>query len=56
MNQVEVNVDKTIEKITTNITELKSGIKTAKLNKKQKKEIIGEVEELIAMAESMKND
>lgn len=50
-----MNVKKVILKINTAISDLKSGIETAQLNDSDKKDIISDLEEVIALAERMKD-
>lgn len=54
MEQVKIDVKSEIEKLDKSLAILKIGIKETKLSKKDKKEIAGELQEMIILLESTK--
>lgn len=56
MQKAAVNAEKIFNSIFDNISELKSGMETEKMTKKEKEEISNELDEVIALAESIKAD
>ncbi|MFK7979216.1 MAG: hypothetical protein AB8G86_04495 [Saprospiraceae bacterium] len=55
MKKAIIDVSSVISTLGKTIAELKEGIPNAKLSKKAKKEIKEDLEEVIAMAEALKN-
>lgn len=55
MKKTTIDISSVINTLDKTIAELKVGIPTAKLSKKGKKEIKEDLEEVIAMAEALKN-
>ncbi len=54
MEQIKINVKKEIKKLDESLVMLKTGIESTKLTKKDKEEIILDLEEMIALLESTK--